>query len=190
MKTTEALSLAAALLLLTGCSYTARVRRQPAAPPPPPQNSRADAPPSPQTPAQPSASAARPAVPPESVVSDLYRQHDAERSPFFQTTDRARVDRYFDKSLADLIWKDAVASQGEVGALGADPLYNAQDTEIKNFSVRTIKQDGDRAEVAATFENFGEKQRIVFRLVAAGANWKIAEIDYGGGTTLSKLLKQ
>ena len=123
-------------------------------------------------------------------MRDLYKEHDAERSPFFQTDDRARVDKYFDKTLADLIWKDAVESKGEVGALGADPLYNAQDTEIKNFAVRTASQTEGKAEVVATFENFGEKQRIVYRLSAVGADWKIAEIDYGGGTTLSKMLRQ
>jgi hypothetical protein len=190
-RTANTLSLAAALLLLAGCSYAGQERQPSAAPSPSQQNSQAAASrQSPQTAAQPSPSAARASAPPDALVSDLYKQHDAERGPFFQTEDRARVDRYFDKTLADLIWKDAVESKGEVGALGADPLYNAQDTEIKNFSVRTVSQSDGKAEVAAVFENFGEKQRIVYRLVAVGADWKIAEIDYGGGTTLSKMLKQ
>lgn len=187
-KTANTLPLAAALLLLAGCSYAGQERQQSAAPQ---QNSQAAAPqPSQQAAARPLPSAARPAVSPEAFVSDLYRQHDAERSPFFQTEDRARVDEYFEKSLADLIWKDAVESKGEVGALGFDPLYNAQDSEIKNFAVRTVGQTEGKAEVAATFENFGKKQRIVYRLTAAGADWKITEIDYGGGTTLLKTLKE
>lgn len=192
MSTTNTLSLAAALLLLSSCSHAGQGELKPAASSPAQQqNSPAAAQQSPPAAAQPSPSAAaRPAVAPEAFVRDLYKEHDAERSPFFQTEDRARVDRHFDKSLADLIWKDAVESKGEVGALGADPLYNAQDTEIKNFNVRTVSQSEGRAEVAATFDNFGEKQRIVYRLVAAGADWKIADIDYGEGTTLSKMLKQ
>lgn len=191
ISTTNTLSLAAALLLLSSCSHAGQGDvRQSAATPQQQQNSPAAAQQSPPAAAQPSPSAARPAVAPEAFVRDLYKEHDAERSPFFQTDDRARVDRYFEKKLADLIWKDAVESKGEVGALGADPLYNAQDTEIKNFSLSAVGQGEGRAEVAATFENFGEKQRIVYRLVAVGADWKIAEIDYGGGTTLSKMLKQ
>ncbi|HLL75691.1 MAG TPA: DUF3828 domain-containing protein [Pyrinomonadaceae bacterium] len=190
MKTTETLSLAAALLLLSGCSHAGQERPQAAAPSATQQNSASAAQQNPQAPAQPSPTAARPTTPPEAFVSNIYKEHDADRSPFFQTEDRARVDRYFDKALADLIWKDAVESKGEVGALGADPLYNAQDTEIKNFSTRTVKQEDGKAEVAATFDNFGQKQRIVYRLVSVGADWKIAEIDYGGGTTLSKMLKQ
>jgi len=191
MKTIDALSLAAAALLLAGCSRAGQGEAAKAAPSAARQNSQAAAPqPGAQTAAQPSPTAARPGVAPEAFVRGLYKEHDARRSPFFQTDDRARVDKYFDKNLADLIWKDAVESKGEVGALGADPLYNAQDTEIKNFNVSTVSQSDTKAEVAATFDNFGEKQRIVYRLVAVGADWKIAEIDYSDNATLSKMLKQ
>lgn len=188
MGTTNTLPLAAALLLLAGCSYAGQ-EKQPAAASASQQNSQSAAPrQSPQA-AQPSPTAARPTSAPDAFVSELYKQHDSDRSPFFQTQDRARVDKYFDKTLADLIWKDAVESKGEVGALGADPLYNAQDSDIKKFAVRTVSQSDDRAEVAATFENFGQKQRIVYRLVAVGADWRIADIDYGDDTTLLKMLK-
>lgn len=179
-------------MLLAGCSFTAERQPQTAATPSPArQDAQAAAQQqNQQGAAQPSPAPSRPAVSPEAFVGELYKEHDARRSPFFQTKDRALVDRYFDKSLADLIWKDAVESEGEVGALGADPLYNAQETEIKNFAVRAVRQEGDTAEVAVTFENLGEKQRIVYRLIRAGANWKIADIDYGDNTSLSKMFKQ
>ena len=45
------------------------------------------------------------------------------------------VDKYFVKSLADLIWKDAHGPKGEVGAIDGDPLYDAQDMEIKKFAI-------------------------------------------------------
>ena len=38
---------------------------------------------------------------PEQVVADLYRQHK-KKSPFFQNKSRLLVDRYFEKTLADL----------------------------------------------------------------------------------------
>ena len=40
-------------------------------------------------------------VAPDTIVKDLYKQHDAQKSPFFQTKNRALVDKYFDKNLAD-----------------------------------------------------------------------------------------
>jgi hypothetical protein len=126
---------------------------------------------------------------PDALVKDLYAQHDKKNSPFFQTKNRALVDKYFEKSLADLIWKDANDSSGEVGAIDGDPLYNAQDIEIKNFSVGQPKIENGKAKVVASFENFGKKQTITYELVQKDSAWKIEDINYGDSGTLRKWLK-
>ena len=125
--------------------------------------------------------AGQPAVAPDAVVKDLYAQHDKKNSPFFQTKN---VDKYFDKKLADLIWKDANNSKGEVGVIDGDPLYNAQDTDIKNFSVGQPKIENSRAKVVASFENFGKKYSITYELVQKDSDWKIEDINYGDSTLL------
>ena len=127
---------------------------------------------------------------PEAFVADLYKQHDAEKSPFFQTKNRALVDKYFTKTTADMIWKDAVDSKGEVGALGADPLYNAQDTEIKNFKVGQADIKVNKAEVPVNFLNFGKKEQVIFALVKEKDVWKIEDIKYSEGFSLVSLLKE
>lgn len=144
----------------------------------------------------PAASGALPgaAVGPDALVADLYKQHDAHKSPFFQSKNRALVDKYFTKATADLIWKDATRkNQNEVGVLDGDPLYNAQDTDIKNFKVGAADVKGDKATVTVTFDNFGQKQSLKFLLVQEkGANekgWKINDIDYGEAGTLVKWLR-
>jgi hypothetical protein len=121
---------------------------------------------------------------PDALVGDLYRAHKQKRGPFFQTRSRALVDKYFAKPLADLIWKDAVTSKGEVGAIDGDPLYDAQDFEIKNFAIGKPTIDGTNAKVNVTFVNIGEKKTIVFLLTKGAAGWRINDIDYGGGRTL------
>lgn len=126
---------------------------------------------------------------PETLVSDLYKVHDAKKSPFFQTKDRALVDKYFTKPLADLIWKDATSTKNEVGAIDGDPLYNAQDTEIKNFAVGKGDVKGDKATVPVTFTNFDRKVTINFSLVTVNGGWKIDNILYGEGDSLMKWLK-
>jgi hypothetical protein len=136
---------------------------------------------------------------PDSLVAELYRQSARNRSPFFQTRSRALVNNYFDKRLGDLIWKDAIRSKGEVGAIDGDPLYNAQDMEIKNFvihkaevvKVSTRNTSGVVAEVKVNFENFGKKEEIVFILrPATGASgWRIANIKYNDGTDLLAILE-
>jgi hypothetical protein len=125
---------------------------------------------------------------PKALVADLYRQHK-QRSPFFQTRSRALLDKYFTRELADLLWQKARSSRGEVGALDGDPLYNAQDMEIKNFSIQDGTGGPRMMEVPVTFENFGAKQRITFRLFANGVGWKIGNIEYDDGSSLLEILK-
>jgi len=125
---------------------------------------------------------------PDTVVANLYRQHKRQ-SPFFQTRNRALIDKYFEKSLGDLIWKDAVRSKGEVGLLDGDPLFNAQDMEIKNFAVHQPVMANGQAEVTVSFENFGKKEKVVFVLVSRRSGWKIANLKYSDGTDLAGILK-
>src|SRR5205085_5006541 len=101
----------------------------------------------------------------EKVVADLYKDHNGKKSPFFQKKDRGLIDKYFTKQLADLIWKDATTTpEGEIGALDGDPLYNAQDTDIKNFAVGKATVKGDTATVPGTFANYGNKVTINYGL--------------------------
>lgn len=128
-------------------------------------------------------------IAPDALVKDLYKQHDADKSPFFQKKNRALVDKYFDKSFADTIWKEANEPRDGIGALDADPLYSAQDTEIKNFVVNQPKITGDKAEVVVTFDNFKEKEKFTYLLVKENGEWKISDINYGD-FTLSGIYKE
>lgn len=124
------------------------------------------------------------------LVADLYKQHDAKKSPFFQTKNRALVDKYFTKQLADLIWKNATSSSGEVGAIDGDPLYNTQDPDIKNFAIGVAKVTGLVASVPVTFTNGGRKENLTFELKQVNGGWKVDNIQYGNGENLLKWLKE
>lgn len=131
---------------------------------------------------------------PDAVVRSLYAAHKSRATkPFFQTRSRALVDKYFAKRLADLIWKDAVDSQGEVGKLDFDPLYNAQDVRVTGFRIGAPEYgEGNRrlADVPVKFKNLGEQQTVLFRLeqTAKGA-WKITDIFYPSlNTSLKSIL--
>ena len=127
---------------------------------------------------------------PDALVADLYREHNRKHSPFFQTRSRALLYKYFEKNLADMIWKDAVRSKGEVGAIDGDPLYDAQDMEIKKFAIDKATFAGGKARVNVRFENFGQKKNIVFVLVNGKTGWRISDIEYGEGRTLVRELKE
>ncbi|MDQ5846309.1 MAG: GerMN domain-containing protein [Acidobacteriota bacterium] len=126
---------------------------------------------------------------PDAVVASLYRQHK-KQSPFFQTTNRALIDKYFDKQLGDLLWKDAITSKNEVGVIDGDPLYNAQDMEIKKFAIHKAVTGKGTADVVVTFENFGKKKGITFQLVPRRTGWKIANIKYDDGSNMLGWFKE
>jgi len=126
---------------------------------------------------------------PREVVADLYRQHK-QRSPFFQRRSRALLDKYFARELANLLWQDAHSSGDEVGALDGDPLFNAQDMDIKNFSIQEGIGGPRMVVVPVSFENLGQKHEIKFRLFSGGGTWRIANIEYDDGSTLLDILKR
>jgi hypothetical protein len=126
----------------------------------------------------------------DALVADLYKAHDQKRSPFFQTKSRALLYKYFEKTLADMIWKDRVTSKNEVGVIDGDPLYDAQDMEIKNFAIGKAEIEGAKAKVPVTFENFGQKKTLVFMLGKGSTGWRINDIDYGSEGTLRGWFKK
>ncbi len=125
----------------------------------------------------------------EPVVAELYKQHGAEKGPFRERK-RAVVDKYFAKPLADLIWKNEQRPAGEMGAIDADPLYDAQDVQIKKFNIGKATIDGNKATVPVTFENYSDKKSITYIMVREGDAWKISDIKYPGGYTLLESFRE
>src|SRR5438552_18935080 len=123
---------------------------------------------------------------PGALVADLYKAHRRKRSPFFQTRSRALLYKYFEKSLADMIWKDAVSSKGEVGAIDGDPLYEAQDTEVKHLVIGNAMLKGETGTVHVAFTNFGKKKAIDYRLKKTTKGWRIDDIVYDKNNSLRK----
>jgi len=138
---------------------------------------------------------------PGAIVKSLYKAHDAQKGPFSQTKNRELVDQYFAKETADLLWKNAVAAAGEIGALDFDPLYGSQDPQITAFKVGKInfggnvKHEGDEPEeglavLDVTFKDSGKSVRIGFQLNQDTSKaWKITDIHYPDGRSLSTILR-
>jgi hypothetical protein len=122
---------------------------------------------------------------PNGLVAALYKVHDQKRGPF-HPGHGALLYKYFDKRLADMIHKDTVvsAAKHDVGVIEGDPLYDAQDMEIKNFAIGNASYENGKAKVPVTFENIGEKKTLIFVLVNSRSGWRISDIDYGEGRTL------
>ena len=129
------------------------------------------------------------ATSPSKVVTDLYSAHSGKADPFQYPASKKLLGAYFERGLLSLFLKDQSESQGEVGKLDFDPLYAAQDFEIKDFSVVIVAQQKDSAEVAVSFKNMGTSEKIVFLLSNTAQGWRITDIKYSGGRTLKGILK-
>ncbi len=144
---------------------------------------------------------------PDAVVKNFYATHDAGKSPFFQTKNRALVDRYFMKEMADLIWKDALCQVKSGGICNLD------------FNVPYATNGGDRrdatqfqigkpeygegnsqlADVPVSFKLFAAQDKnaptitILYRLEQdKNKVWKISDVYFPGneepGDSLKKIL--
>jgi hypothetical protein len=144
-------------------------------------------------------------IAPDQLVRTLYAAHDAGRSPFFQSKNRALVDRYFHKELADLIWKDAVCQEKNGGICNLDfnVPYATNGGDRKDTSEFKIgkPQYGEGnlklADVPVTFklfatkENPGETITILYRLEQGKAkDWKISDIFFPENEESSSSLKR
>ena len=139
----------------------------------------------------------RKAITPDVIIKNLYAAQKAGSGPFFQTKNRAAVDKYFAKSLADLIWKDAVTARGEVGAIDFDPLYGSQDPQITDFVIMKTGWGGDskfgpadEAVVQVTFKDSGKERMVSFQFKQGkDKKWKIYDVHYRDEGAQVKLLE-
>jgi hypothetical protein len=129
------------------------------------------------------------ATSPTKVVTDLYSAHSGKADPVRYPASKKLLGAYFEKGLLLLFLKDQAESHGEVGKMDFDPLYAAQDFEIKDFSLVRLAQRKDSAEVAASFKNIGRSEKIVFLLSNTAHGWRITDIKYSDGRTLKGILK-
>ena len=129
---------------------------------------------------------------PEDVVAQLYKAYGTEQSPAGETR---LFSRYFDDELLKLYLKDKREAKGEVGRLDGVPLYNAQETQITDFSISAPKitggprRTGIEALVTVRFKNIGKSTRIECVLHRTANGWKISDLRYDDGSSLKKILQ-
>lgn len=138
--------------------------------------------------------AADPGAPsPQALVTELYQSDKKGASPFGETKERAKIcDHYFAEDLAALILKDIDTSQknNEPGVLDFDPLYGAQDLEIKKLIVNKAVTAKGKTTVLVSFMNYDAKKTTKLDLVQQDGAWKISDIHYSEGPSLRKLFTE
>ena len=126
------------------------------------------------------------------LVAQLYQAHRSKHDPLDETQ---LLGRYFDNALLKLYLKDKREANGEVGRLDGDPLYNAQDMEIKDFSISAPEMAGGpsrtgiETRVTVHFKNIGKPTRLIYVLSQTPDGWRISDIRYDDGSSLKKILQ-
>jgi hypothetical protein len=123
---------------------------------------------------------------PKDLVAQFYQAHRSNHDPLVETK---LLGQYFDAPLLKLYLRDQRESKGEVGRLDGDPLYNAQDMEISNFSIASAETVKGETHVTVRFKNIGKPTRVVYVLKHDTAGWRISDIRYDDGSSLKKILQ-
>jgi hypothetical protein len=123
---------------------------------------------------------------PHQLVAQFYKAHSSKADPL---QNPKLLANYFDPSLLKLYLKDKEQSEGEVGRLDGDPLYDAQDTDIKKFAISAPKIENRKTLVTVSFTNMGKPTRVVYVLSQTHGGWRISDIRYDDGSALKQILQ-
>jgi Protein of unknown function (DUF3828) len=133
---------------------------------------------------------------PDALVREVYKVHGeymkvaGPKDRIMSGKSRVYLDKYFDKKLADLIWKDLTTHTNDIGVIDMDIFYNTQDPLIKNVVVAPATFEGDNANVRVSFTNAGAKETVTYSVVKEKGKWKIHDIKYANGDTLLKYFEE
>lgn len=117
------------------------------------------------------------------LVRALYFEHNKTDNPFRETRTGTLIDQFFAPALADKIWKKV--SQPGYKAPKLNPLFNAPDAGITKTWVEPAAVGGSRAIVYVTYLQAGKPAEIRVDLVQTAGRWRITELTYPAGKTLT-----
>ena len=85
---------------------------------------------------------------------------------------------FYSERLQALVDKDERETQeGMVGRIDWEVIVDGQDWRLSELKIESVSQSAARAQIRATFKNFGEPRDILFDLVLEEGGWRIDEIQ-------------
>ena len=117
------------------------------------------------------------------LVRALYFEHNKTDNPFRETSSGVLIDQFFTPPLADKLWKKV--SKAGYKAPKINPLFNAPDADVSKMWVEPAAIGGVRAIVYVTYLLAGKPAEVRVDLVQNAGRWRITELTYPGGKTLT-----
>lgn len=87
-------------------------------------------------------------------------------------------------------WSPAIRTRMRRTRIEADPILDAQDIEVKQFTVHQISRDHDRASVEVRFLSFGRNMRSVFDFRTVDGRWVIGNYRILAGSSSTSDIRQ
>lgn len=114
---------------------------------------------------------------PQVVLDEIYGQVDAMcggdgNGPAYDLETIAKT--YFTPPLIEIMTRD----YEQPGALGFDPLVDAQDCKITDLDLSIVESGETAATGRATFKNMGEARVIDLVMAKQGSAWKVTDVVY------------
>ena len=107
---------------------------------------------------------------PVSLIKAIYATYTADN-------DNPGLPRIYSKRLQALIDKDEKETpEGMVGRIDWDVFVDGQDWKLTELKIALVSKSADKAQVRATFKNFGEPSNQLFDLVREDGHWRIDDI--------------
>lgn len=117
------------------------------------------------------------------LVRALYFEHNKTDNPFRETRTGTIIDQFFARPVADKIWKRVSNAGYKVPKV--NPLFNAPDAGISKIWVEPAAVGGSRAIVYVTYLLAGKPAEVRVDLLQMAGRWRITELTYPAGKTLT-----
>ena len=105
---------------------------------------------------------------PVSLIKAIYKTYDR---------DNPGLPHIYSKRLQALIDKDEKETpEGMVGRIDWDVFVDGQDWKLTELKIALVSKTADKAQVRATFKNFGEPSNMLFDLVREEGHWRVDDV--------------
>jgi hypothetical protein len=93
-------------------------------------------------------------------------------------TDTPGLENIYSTRLQALLDKDEKETpEGEVGRIDWDVFVNGQDWKLSELKITLVSKTADRAQIRASFKNFGDANNILFDLVRENGAWRVDDVQ-------------
>ncbi len=110
---------------------------------------------------------------PVSLITAIYASYAADKDK-----DNPGLPHIYSKRLQALIDKDAKETpEGMVGRIDWDVFVDGQDWKLTGLKIALVSKAEAKAQVRATFKNFGHPSNMLFDLVREDGHWRVDDVE-------------